>query len=225
MKFGRSSTKNTTHDNDARHDDRHHDAVRHDDRREDEYHDEPVAYGHRDRNRDAHERFGGTNLGAAFFGWLVAIGMTILLTSIVGAVATAVGTSVQVNQSEAEQQAGTIGLVAAGILLAIMLIAYYAGGYVAGRMSRFDGGRQGLAVWVIGLLVTLLAVALGVLLGTEYNLLDRVSVPRIPIPTDQLGTGGIIAALIVLVGTALAAVAGGKVGHRYHDKVDRVAYH
>lgn len=183
-------------------------------------HDRAVA-----RDAEARERFGGTNLGAAFFGWLVAMGMTILLSSIVGALATAAGTTGNVSQTTAEREAGTIGIVAAAVLVAIMLLAYYAGGYVAGRMSRFDGARQGIAVWVIGLLVTAAAVGLGLLFGNEYNLLDRVNLPRIPIPTDQLGMGGIITALVVVIGTALSAMAGGKVGHRYHNKVDRAAFH
>ena len=33
----------------------------------------------------------------------------------------------------------------------------YGGGYVAGRMARFDGGRQGFRVWLLGLLVTIAA--------------------------------------------------------------------
>lgn len=173
---------------------------------------------------EARDRFGGTNIGAAFFGWLVAIGMLILLTGIVGAIASAVGASTQVTQSDAQRQAGTIGIVAAAVLLVIMLIAYYTGGYVAGRMSRFDGGRQGIAVWVIGLLVTLVAAGLGVLFGSQYNVLEQVQLPSLPISTEQLGWGGIITAIAVLVGTALAAFFGGKVGHRYHDKVDRVAF-
>ncbi len=173
---------------------------------------------------EARDRFGGTNWGAAFFGWLVAVAMAILLSSVVGALATAVGSSGKVSQTQAQLDAGTIGIAAAAVLLAIMLVAYYTGGYVAGRMSRFDGGRQGLAVWVIGLVVTLVAVGLGVLFGSQYNLLDRVNLPRVPIPTDQLGMGGVVTALAVLVGTALAAAAGSKVGHRYHHRVDRMSY-
>ena len=41
--------------------------------------------------------------------------------------------------------AETIGLVGGALLLAALMIAYFAGGYVAGRMSRFDGARQGFA--------------------------------------------------------------------------------
>ena len=103
------------------------------------------------------------------------------------------------------------------------MVGYYAGGYVAGRMSRFDGGRQGLAVWLIGLFVTILAIALGALFGSQYNLLDRVSLPRIPIALDQLGWGAAITGIAVIVLTVVAAIVGGKVGHRYHDRVDRMA--
>ena len=172
----------------------------------------------------ARARFGGVNIGAAFFGWLVAIAIAILLTSIAGAVAAAFGLSQNVTQSEAQRQAGTIGLVAAIVLVAVLLFAYYAGGYVAGRMSRFDGAKQGFAVWLIGLLVTIVAVALGAAFGAQYNILDRVSLPRIPVSTDQLSIGGIITAIVVVVGTLLFAVAGGKIGHRYQNRVDREAY-
>jgi amino acid transporter len=171
-----------------------------------------------DRRR---ERFGGTNWGAAFFGWLVAIAVAVLLTSIASAVAAAAGTNAEITRSDAERDAGTIGIVAAVVLLVVLMVAYYAGGYVAGRMSRFDGGKQGLAVWLIGLLLTLVAVGLGILFGNEYNILDRVDLPTIPIPTDTLTWGGAAVALAVIVGTLLAAMAGGKVGQHYHRRVDR----
>jgi uncharacterized membrane protein YqgA involved in biofilm formation len=91
-------------------------------------------------------------------------------------------------------------------------------------MSRYDGARQGLAVWVIGLLVTILALVLGAVFGSQFNILDRVNLPRIPLGTDQLSWGGVITAVAVLVVSLLAAMLGGKVGHRYHNKVDRVAF-
>jgi amino acid transporter len=179
------------------------------------------AAGSTDRQR---ERFGGINWGAAFFGWLVAVAVAILLTSIAGAVAAAVGYNTSVTQSQAERQAGTIGIAAAVVLLVVLLVAYYTGGYVAGRMSRFDGGKQGLAVWVIGLLVTIAAVLLGVVFGSQYDILNRVNLPTIPVPTEALSWGGAITAAAVVLGTLLAAMAGGKVGQRYHSKVDRAAY-
>ena len=170
------------------------------------------------------ERFGGINWGSGFFGWLVATAVALLLTSIVGAIAAGAGSNEEVTRSVAEREAGTIGIVAAVVLLVVLMIAYYTGGYVAGRMSRFDGGKQGMAVWIIGLLVTILAVVLGVVFGADYNILDRVDLPTVPIPTDALSWGAAITGAAVLVGTLLAAMAGGKVGRRYHSRVDNAAY-
>ena len=85
------------------------------------------------------------------------------------------------------------------------------------------GTKQGIGVWVIGLLVTIIAIGLGAIFGTQYNILDRVQLPRIPVSTDDLSMGGIITAIAVLVLTLLAAMAGGAIGHRYHNRVDRVA--
>lgn len=170
---------------------------------------------------EARDKFGGLNIGAAFFGWLVAIAIAILLTSIVGAVLAAVGSNAKITRSEAERTAGTIGVAAGIVLLVVLALAYYTGGYVAGRMSRFDGAKQGIGVWVIGLVVTIVALALGAIFGAQYNILDRVNLPRIPISTSELGWGGIITAIAVIVLTLLAAALGGVVGHRYHNRVDR----
>lgn len=169
-----------------------------------------------------HELFGGFNFGAAFFGWLVAVAMTLLLAGIVGAIATAVGRSLDVNRDQIERDAGTFGIATAVALVVVLMIGYYAGGYVAGRMSRFDGGRQGVGVWLLGLLVTLVAVGIGALFGAQYNVLDRVDLPSIPIPTDTATWGGIITLAAVLIGSLLAAVVGGKAGRRYHGKIDAV---
>src|SRR4051812_15053027 len=73
------------HPGDARHPDAEVVEERHTDTR--------AAYQH-----EAHEKFGGLNWGACFFGWLVAIAMAILLTSIVGAIVAAVGSSTSVTQ-------------------------------------------------------------------------------------------------------------------------------
>jgi len=177
--------------------------------------------GRRDRESAARDKFGGVNIGASFFGWIVAIGIAVLLTSSIGAVGASVGFSGNLSQSAAERQAGSIGIAAAVVLLLVLVIGYYTGGYVAGRMSRFDGGRQGTMVWVIGLLVTIVAIALGAVFGSQYNILDRVSLPRLPINIGQFGWGALVTGIAVIVLTLLAAVIGGKVGHRYHDRVDR----
>lgn len=228
--FGRNSSRNsddTMVDNDRRGDHVHEGSHAADTTDRDATHVERRPDGRTDPDyaqEVRREKFGGLNLGAAFFGWLVAIAVSLLLTGIVGAIAAAVGSDAEITQSEASRQAGTIGIVAAIVLLAVLMIGYYSGGYVAGRMSRFSGSRQGLGVWVIGLLVTILMIVLGAVFGEQYDVLSRVNLPRLPISIDELSTGGIIAAIAVLVGTLLAAIAGGSVGTHYHRRVDKAGW-
>ena len=187
---------------------------------------EPHGEEHSERRvvdaRDtAYDRFGGINWGAAFFGWLVAVGMTVLLAGVVGAIAAGVSDSENLTWSDAEANAESLGLAAAIALAVILALAYFTGGYVAGRMSRFDGGKQGAASWVVGLLVTIVAAAVGTVAGSEYNILERVDLPNLPLSSDSLSVGGIITAVAVLVLTLLTAIAGGAAGRRYHGKVDQ----
>jgi hypothetical protein len=172
------------------------------------------------RQRD---EFGGINWGAAFFGWIVAIGIGVLLTAIVSAAGAAIGLTNNVTGGQAKSNADTVGVVGGALLIAVALIAYYAGGYVAGRMSRFDGARQGFAVWLFGLVITLLVAGAGAVLGDQYNVFEKLNLPRIPVSTSDLTTGGAIALAAIVLGSLLAAVVGGKVGQRYHRKVDRAA--
>jgi amino acid transporter len=170
------------------------------------------------RQRD---EFGGLTWGAIFFGWLVAVGLAALLTAILSAAGAATGLT-EVSRSEVSSNAETISIVGGVLLLIVLAVAYYAGGYVAGRLARFDGARQGAGVWVLGLLITIALAVAGVVLGSEYNVLSQLNLPRIPIDEGSLTTGGIIALVAAVLVTLLAAVAGGKVGERFHRKVDRV---
>jgi uncharacterized membrane protein len=125
---------------------------------------------------------------------------------------------------QATAAADTIGLTGGIALLVVLFLAYLAGGYVAGRMARFDGVKQGLAVWIIGLLVAVLLGIAGAVLGSQYNVLSQLNLPSLPISGDTLTTAGIIALVAVLVATLLGAILGGKLGTRYHRKVDRAGF-
>ena len=169
------------------------------------------------------EEFGGINWGAAFFGWLVAVGMAAILLGLLSAGGAAFGLS-EVSDAEAEANAETIGIVGGILLIVVLGIAYYCGGYVSGRMSRFDGARQGLGVWALGLLVTIVLAVAGAVFGAEYNVLERLNLPRIPIEEGSLTAGAAIALAAVVLATLLLAMGGGKAGERYHKKIDRAGY-
>jgi hypothetical protein len=167
--------------------------------------------------------YGGLNWGAAFFGWLVAVGMAAILLGLLSAAGAAFGLS-EVSESEANSNAETIGLVGGILLVATLVIAYYCGGYVSGRMSRFDGARQGVGTWAIGLIVTIVLAGAGALFGEEYNIWERLNLPRIPVDEGTLTAGAVIALIAVVILTLLAAMGGGKAGELYHRKVDRLGY-
>jgi len=169
------------------------------------------------------EEFGGVNWGAAFFGWLVAVGLGALLVGLLAAAGAAVGLT-DVSANDTVGDSSEIGIGGAIGLLAALAIAYFCGGYVAGRMSRFDGARQGIGAWVIGLMVTIVLAVAGALLGAEYNVLERLDLPALPVGDSELATGGALALVAVIVGSLLAAIAGGKAGERYHRKVDRAGF-
>src|SRR4249920_3253367 len=80
------------------------------------------------------EQFGGIKVGSAFFGWLAATGTAVLLTALVAAGGTAVGLATNTDVNDAVNQASnnqTVGLAGIIVLLVILLVAYYCGGYVA----------------------------------------------------------------------------------------------
>jgi hypothetical protein len=167
-------------------------------------------------------RYGGIKWGAAFFGWLSANGLAVLLVALLSAAGVALGLSQGVDTAdEAAAQADTLGIGGGIAVLVVLFLAYLAGGYVAGRMSRFDGARQGLAVWLIGLVVVLLLAAAGAVLGAQYNVLQELNLPRIPVDEGTAPTAGIVTLVAIVLITLLGAVLGGKIGEHYHRKVDR----
>lgn len=172
----------------------------------------------RDRQR---ARYGGISWGAAFFGWLCAVGLAAILTSLLVAAGAAIGINEVKNAANGDTK--TIGLAGAILLLVVLAIAWYAGGYVAGRMARFDGVRQGFAVWVWTLVFIALAAVAALIGGSQYDVAGRLNLPSIPTNDQTLTTGGAIAAGVALLVTLLFAIIGGKAGDLFHRRVDSVA--
>lgn len=172
----------------------------------------------RARQRD---RFGGIHWGSDFFGWLCAIGLASLLTALLVGAGVALGVSTTDAQTPGTAQ--TIGIGGGIALLAVLAISWFCGGYVAGRMARFDGARQGVGVWLWTLLAAIVVAAFAAVGGSQYDIFQRLNLPSIAIGDTTLTAGGAITGAIAIVVTLLFAVIGGKVGERYHRKVDRVA--
>ncbi|MEV4351037.1 hypothetical protein AB0J83_41805 [Actinoplanes sp. NPDC049596] len=120
---------------------------------------------------------------------------SVILTGLLLAVGTAVGLAaaddISQAQSEAGENTGELGVGGAIALLVVLLIAYYRGGSVAGRMARFNGLRQAVAVWIWAVVITVATA------------------------------GAIVALVLALIAALVGAILGGLAGMRFHRRVDR----
>ena len=172
----------------------------------------------RARQRD---RFGGIRWGSAFFGLLSAIGLAAILLGIAAAAGVALGVS-EINDVRTGS-VDTIGLGGAIVVLAALALSWYCGGYVAGRMARFDGARQGIGVWVWTLVIGAALAIAAVIGGSQYDVLQQLNLPNVAVGDQSLTTTGLITLAAALVVTLVFAIVGGKAGDLYHRRVDRFA--
>jgi len=174
------------------------------------------------------ERFGGLKIGSAFFGFMTAAGIAVLLLALLSAAGVVLSLTSHTSTGNLANQAAagtgtakTIGLVGAILLLVVLFLAYYCGGYVAGRMARFNGTKQGLAVWLWSILFAGVIALLAKVAGSKYNILSNLNLPRIPVGEGTVTTAGVIAIIAVILVSLGAALLGGKAGMHFHRKVDK----
>ena len=175
-----------------------------------------------DRLRDM---YGGVDWLASFLGFIFALVAGCLFSLVAGLVVAPLGISMDLAGSEIGPAAIT-GLVLVAILV---FLTYFFGGYVAGRLARFDGGRNGamLLLWT-GVTVLVLALINAVLSGflpegiseDVDNLIQNLLFSTIG------GLSGLgIAGVLIFVGALLVALVGGflggRLGSRYHAEIDR----
>jgi hypothetical protein len=178
-----------------------------------------------ERENRLRDMYGGVDWLASFLGFIFAVVAGALFALIASLVLAPLGFTL--NLGEGSIGAAVItGLVLVGILV---FLTYFFGGYVAGRLARFDGGRNGamLLLWSF-LAVALLALAGGILSG--FLPADLSEGIRNFIQNNVLSTiGGLaglgIVGIIVVVGGLLVALLGsflgGRLGSRYHSEIDR----
>jgi hypothetical protein len=167
-------------------------------------------------------RFGGFSWGSDFFGWLSAVGLASILTSFLVAAGTKIGLA-EISDAASRGEVAPVSLTGGILLLVVLAVAWFCGGYVAGRMARFDGPRQGLGVWIWTLAAAAAVALLAAIGGRKYDLFEQLNLPRIPVNGQSLTTGGAIALGAALVTTLVFAMIGGAAGERFHRRVDREA--
>jgi hypothetical protein len=171
--------------------------------------------------RERREFGGRMQWEAVFFGLLAAIGLAASLVAIVlgGLVAAGVTDFSQDASSLVDRIAAGAGAIA----VAILALAYLAGGYVAARMARFDGWRQGVGVWLLSLLIVLMAAVTAWIAGGVLDPTESISLPSNPIDEGLRDRAGVLIAVAALV-PLMFAVLGGMLGERFHRAVDRVGF-
>jgi hypothetical protein len=164
----------------------------------------------------ARERFGGVDLPATLAGALVAVATTVLVGGLVGAGVSGFGYQWGVEVDGIEQELSVGGMIA-GVL--VLFVAFLAGGWTAGRMARFDGGRNGLlsAVWVLVLAAVL--GGLGAWLGSKYDVFSNVDLPQW-FSGDALTAAAIASGIASGVAMLVGGLLGGRLGERYNRRAD-----
>ena len=157
-------------------------------------------------------RFGGIDLPAASGGTLAGLGTLVLAASALSALG-AYGYQQGVRGADA---LSTAGLVAGLIALALTgLVA----GWVAGRMSRYDGMRNGV---LAAALLAVLTAGLGGLAAAAGDRFDLAEQAQLPTWVGSNATSG-RALLTGLAGLALLLIAGalgGRIGAGWHRRAD-----
>lgn len=156
--------------------------------------------------------------GTAFFGWLAANGLMVLLIALAAASGTALDLA-RPSGTSLTGSATTIGLSGAVALLVVVTLSFLAGGYVAGRMSGSRGAVHGFGVWLIGAVVALVVALVGVLYGSRYDVLALLNPPRIPVDQGTVTQVAGVALAVVAVASLLGAVVGGWLGERTHRRM------
>lgn len=188
----------------------------------------PVGYYEAVEEREALLRdiYGGVDWLASFLGFI----FTLVGGAVLGLIAWLIlrfplGFSFDLGGGDLD----TVQITGLAVIGALLFLAYFFGGYVAGRLARFDGGRNGvmLLLWTFFTAVLIL-LAGGIFSGflpssvseeiqgfINGGLLSTIGNLR---ELGALGIGIVVAALLLAF---LGGFAGGRLGSRYHSEIDR----
>jgi hypothetical protein len=174
-----------------------------------------------DRLRDM---YGGVDWLASFLGFVFAIVLGALFSAVAGLVLVPFGITPDLSGGQIGASVIT-GLALLGVLI---FLTFFFGGYVAGRLARFDGGRNGamVVVWMF-IVVVILALAAVIfsgflpdgIAGEIANLAERIMSAAGNLA--GAGVAGLVTAAAALLLALLGGSLGGRMGSRYHTEIDR----
>ncbi|BBL78580.1 hypothetical protein RxyAA322_04340 [Rubrobacter xylanophilus] len=111
------------------------------------------------------------------------------------------------------------------ILAVLIFLTYLFGGYVAGRLARFDGGRNGALTVLFTAVVFVLLVVIGGFVPGAAGDAVRDFIQDVVMPAlggvAESGAVGLAVLGGAVVVALLGGVLGGRLGSRYHSQIDR----
>lgn len=179
----------------------------------------------REREEYLRDIYGGVDWLASFVGFI----FTLLFAGLLGTgAALFVLVPLGLQGSLASGQLTSTAITGFAVIAAVAFFAFLFGGYISGRMARYDGGRNGAMVlmWAV-LVVALLLVLSGVLgqvisgtpMGSVVGDALRFGATAVEL-IGGLGVSGLMISGGVLLAALLGGVAGGRLGSRYHREID-----
>lgn len=171
-----------------------------------------------ERSRDRSELVREAGMGSisaisVLAGVLVAYGAVLLLLAVAGGIGSALGLE---TSGISENEWRDIGIGAVAAIGVVLLVSYFFGGYVAGRMGRRSGLAHGLLVFGLGLVVVAVAAA-ATSLGADGEVIgDELRNQGIPTGADDWRDIGLFGGIGVLAAMLVGSVLGGIKGERWH---------
>jgi hypothetical protein len=174
----------------------------------------------RDRKRLARQAgLGRLSFISVLAGVLIAYGAFAVLAALVGAVAVAIGLDAEL----ASNDWTTFGMGSAVTVTMVAFVAYWFGGYVAGRMARRAGLVNGLAVFALAVLLVVVVGAIAASQADTETIQANLRSLGLPITATEWARIGTVAGIGTLAGMLLGAGVGGVVGERWHSELVRWA--
>ena len=176
-----------------------------------------------DRLRDM---YGGVDWLASFLGFVFAGVIASIFSTVAGLVLVPLGFPPEISGG----QLGASVLTGLAVLGVLIFLTYFFGGYVAGRLARFDGGRNGAMVlawtFILALIIALIALVFsGFLPAGAAEAIANLARGTASAVGNLAGAGavGIVVAVAALLLALLGGFFGGRLGSRYHTEIDRAS--
>jgi hypothetical protein len=176
-----------------------------------------------DRLRDM---YGGVDWLASFLGFVFSLVIAAVFSGVAGLVLVPLGFSPDISGGQLGASVLT-GLAVVGVLI---FLTYFFGGYVAGRLARFDGGRNGAMVlawtFIVALILALVTIVFSGFLPSDVTtgMVDLTQGTTSAAGNlAGAGTPGIVVAVVALLLALLGGIFGGRLGSRYHTEIDRAS--